>query len=76
MHEHLERALRHFSEDLTSLALLIAQGQGPIPMKRRGHGLRLGSLTRVGSELILTADGTRTAYFTPFHVVNDGWVAD
>lgn len=76
MHEHLEQALRHFSEDVASLAVLIAQGRNPIAMKRRGRGLQLGSLTRNDGGLILSDGASHSAYKTAFHVVFDGWVVD
>lgn len=76
MDEHLEQALRHFSEDVAVLAVLIAQGRNPIAMKRRGSGLQLGSLAEGDGELVLSADATHTAYKSPFHVVFDGWVVD
>ena len=76
MHEHLEQALRHFSEDVTVLAVLSSQGRNPIAMKRRGRGLQLGSLTRNDGGLIISDGASDSRYKTVFHVVLDGWVVD
>jgi hypothetical protein len=76
MNPHLEQALCHFTEDVSVLTMLLANGADVIAMKRRGSGQELGRLEKADRGLIVAASGTRSAYATAFHVVLDGWVVD